>query len=220
KKVLFKRLIRSTKFEEFLAKKWPSEKRYGLEGCEVLIPAIKQVIDRSSTLGVDSVVIGMPHRGRLNVLANVCRQPVETILSQFRTLEALDEGSGDHIYHLGLCNERFNRQSQRNIKIALVANPSHLEAVNPVAQGKVHAEAFYGGDTNGDRTLGVMLHGDAAFAGQGVVMETFNLENLPSYSVHGTIHIVVNNQIGFTTDPRFARSSPYCTDVGRVVGCP
>jgi|UniRef100_A0AC35EUT8 2-oxoglutarate dehydrogenase E1 component len=220
KKVLFKRLIRSTKFEEFLAKKWPSEKRFGLEGCEVLIPAIKQVIDRSSTLGVDSVVIGMPHRGRLNVLANVCRQPLETILSQFSTLEAADEGSGDVKYHLGVCIERFNRQSQRNIKIAVVANPSHLEAVDPVVQGKVRAEAFYGGDTKCDRNLAVMLHGDAAFSGQGVVMETFNLDDLPSYSVHGAIHIVCNNQIGFTTDPRFSRSSPYCTDVGRVVGCP
>jgi 2-oxoglutarate dehydrogenase E1 component len=127
KKVLFKRLIRSTKFEDFLAKKWPSEKRFGLEGCEILIPAIKQVIDRSSTLGVDSVVIGMPHRGRLNVLANVCRQPLETILSQFAKLQPSDEGSGDVKYHLGVCIERLNRQSQRNIKIAVVANPSHLE---------------------------------------------------------------------------------------------
>uniref|UniRef100_A0A7E4USU5 2-oxoglutarate dehydrogenase, mitochondrial n=1 Tax=Panagrellus redivivus TaxID=6233 RepID=A0A7E4USU5_PANRE len=220
KKTLFKRLIRSTKFEEFLAKKWPSEKRFGLEGCEVLIPAIKQVIDRSSTLGVDSVVIGMPHRGRLNVLANVCRQPLETILSQFSTLEPADEGSGDVKYHLGVCIERLNRQSQRNLKIAVVANPSHLEAVDPVVQGKVRAEAFYSGDHSCDRHLAIMLHGDAAFSGQGVVMETFNLDDLPSYTVHGAIHIVCNNQIGFTTDPRSSRSSPYCTDVGRVVGCP
>lgn len=127
KKVLFKRLIRSTKFEDFLAKKWPSEKRFGLEGCEVMIPAIKQVIDKSSTLGIDSVVIGMPHRGRLNVLSNVCRQPLSTILSQFSALEAKDEGSGDVKYHLGVCIERLNRQSQRNVKIAVVANPSHLE---------------------------------------------------------------------------------------------
>ncbi|CAJ0587449.1 unnamed protein product, partial [Mesorhabditis spiculigera] len=220
KKVLFKRLIRSTKFEEFLAKKWPSEKRFGLEGCEVLIPAIKQVIDSSSNLGVDSVVIGMPHRGRLNVLANVCRQPLSTILSQFATLEPADEGSGDVKYHLGVCIERLNRQSQRNVKIAVVANPSHLEAVDPVVLGKVRAEAFYSGDHNCDRTMAIMLHGDAAFAGQGVVLETFNLDDLPSYTTQGCIHIVCNNQIGFTTDPRASRSSPYCTDVGRVVGCP
>ncbi|WKY03571.1 hypothetical protein Q1695_004935 [Nippostrongylus brasiliensis] len=220
KKVLFKRLIRSTKFEEFLAKKWPSEKRFGLEGCEVLIPAIKQVIDTSSNLGVDSVVIGMPHRGRLNVLANVCRQPLSTILSQFSTLEPADEGSGDVKYHLGVCIERLNRQSQRKVKIAVVANPSHLEAVDPVVMGKVRAEAFYAADEKCDRTMAILMHGDAAFSGQGVVMETFNLDDLPSYTTHGCIHIVVNNQIGFTTDPRSSRSSPYCTDVGRVVGCP
>ncbi|KAI1715416.1 transketolase, pyrimidine binding domain-containing protein [Ditylenchus destructor] len=220
KKVLFKRLIRSTKFEDFLAKRWPSEKRFGLEGCEVLIPAIKQVIDRSSAFGVDSVVIGMPHRGRLNVLSNVCRQPLATILSQFSKLEASDEGSGDVKYHLGVCIERLNRQSQRNIKIAVVANPSHLEAVDPVVQGKVRAEAFYSDDRNFDRHLALMLHGDAAFSGQGVVMETFNLDDLTDYTIKGAIHMVVNNQIGFTTDPRSSRSSPYCTDVGRVVGCP
>jgi 2-oxoglutarate dehydrogenase E1 component len=220
KKVLFKRLIRSTKFEDFLAKKWPSEKRFGLEGCEVLIPAIKQVIDQSSAMGVDSVVIGMPHRGRLNVLSNVCRQPLSTILSQFSTLEPTDEGSGDVKYHLGVCIERLNRQSQRNIKIAVVANPSHLEAVDPVVQGKVHAEAYYSNDPTCDRHLALVLHGDASFSGQGVVMETFNLNDLRDYSIFGAIHIVVNNQIGFTTDPRSSRSSPYCTDAGRVMGAP
>ncbi|VIO87576.1 2-oxoglutarate dehydrogenase E1 component, mitochondrial precursor, putative [Brugia malayi] len=220
KKTLFKRLIRSTKFEEFLAKKWPSEKRFGLEGCEVLIPAAKQVIDVSSAAGVDSVVIGMPHRGRLNMLANVCRQPLSVILSQFSTLEPADEGSGDVKYHLGISLERLNRVSGRKIKIAVVANPSHLEAVDPIVLGKVRAESFYNGDENGDRTMAILLHGDAAFSGQGVVMETFNLNDLKAYSTHGTIHLVVNNQIGFTTDPRCSRSSPYCTDIGRVVGCP
>ncbi|VDN02539.1 unnamed protein product [Thelazia callipaeda] len=220
KKTLFKRLIRSTKFEEFLAKKWPSEKRFGLEGCEVLIPAVKQVIDSSSAAGVDSVVIGMPHRGRLNILANVCRQPLPIIFSQFSALEAADEGSGDVKYHLGICIERINRVSQKKIKIAVVANPSHLEAVGPVVLGKVRAESFYTGDKDGDRSMAILMHGDAAFSGQGVVMETFNLDHLKAYTTHGTIHIVVNNQIGFTTDPRCSRSSPYCTDIGRVVGCP
>lgn len=220
KKTLFKRLIRSTKFEEFLAKKWPSEKRFGLEGCEVLIPAVKQVIDKSSAAGIDSIVIGMPHRGRLNILANVCRQPLSTILSQFSTLEPADEGSGDVKYHLGVCIERLNRQSQRRLKIAVVANPSHLEAGDPVVMGKVRAEAFYGGDVNGDRSMAILMHGDAAFSGQGVVMETFNLDDLKAYSTHGCVHIVVNNQIGFTTDPRCSRSSPYCTDIGKVAGCP
>uniref|UniRef100_A0AC35TYH7 Oxoglutarate dehydrogenase (succinyl-transferring) n=1 Tax=Rhabditophanes sp. KR3021 TaxID=114890 RepID=A0AC35TYH7_9BILA len=220
KKTLFKRLIRSTKFEEFLAKKWPSEKRFGLEGCEVMIPAIKQVIDTSSHEGVDSVVIGMPHRGRLNVLANVCRQPLSTLLSQFSTLEPSDEGSGDVKYHLGVRVSRINRQTDKKVTVAVVANPSHLEAVDPVCQGKVRAEAFYSGDENFDHNLAIMLHGDAAFAGQGVVMETFNLDDLPSYTINGAIHMVCNNQIGFTTDPRLSRSSPYCTDVGRIVNCP
>lgn len=220
KRLLLARLTRSTKFEEFLAKKWVSEKRFGLEGCEVLIPAMKTIIDRSSELGVDSFVMGMPHRGRLNVLANVCRKPLEQIFGQFSALEPADEGSGDVKYHLGMSHERLNRMTNKMIKLALVANPSHLEAVDPVVEGKTKAEQFYRGDTQGKKVMSILLHGDAAFAGQGVVYETFHLSDLPEYSTHGTIHIVVNNQIGFTTDPRVARSSPYCTDVARVVNAP
>uniref|UniRef100_A0A914ZWH0 2-oxoglutarate dehydrogenase, mitochondrial n=1 Tax=Parascaris univalens TaxID=6257 RepID=A0A914ZWH0_PARUN len=221
KKTLFRRLMRSTNFEEFLARKvWPGEKRFGLDGCEVLIPAVKQLIDRSSMLGVDSVVIGMAHRGRLNILANVCHQPLSTIFSQFSALEPADEGSGDVKYHLGVCVDRFNSESQRSVKIAVVANPSHLEAVGPVVLGKVRAELFYGGDVKADRTMAIMMHGDAALCGEGVVMETFNLNNLKAYTVGGCIHVVINNQVGFTTDPRSSRSSPYCTDIGRLLGCP
>lgn len=220
KKLLLARLTRSTKFEEFLAKKWVSEKRFGLEGCEVLIPAMKAIIDHSSELGVESFVMGMPHRGRLNILANVCRKPLEQIFAQFNTLEPADEGSGDVKYHLGMSHERLNRMTNKNIKLAVVANPSHLEAVNPIVEGKTKAEQFYRGDTEGKSVMSILLHGDAAFAGQGIVYETFHLSDLPDYSTHGTIHIVVNNQIGFTTDPRVARSSPYCTDVARVVNAP
>ncbi|XP_074648897.1 2-oxoglutarate dehydrogenase complex component E1-like [Tubulanus polymorphus] len=221
KRLLMKRLIRSTRFEEFLAKKWSSEKRFGLEGCEVLIPAMKMVIDQSSSDGVDSFIIGMPHRGRLNVIANVCRKPLEQIFCQFDSqLNAEDEGSGDVKYHLGLSHERLNRASNKNIRVSVVANPSHLEAVNPVVQGKTRAEQFYRGDTDGKKVMSILLHGDAAFAGQGVVYETFHLSDLPAYTTKGTIHIVVNNQIGFTTDPRSSRSSPYCTDVARVVNAP
>jgi 2-oxoglutarate dehydrogenase E1 component len=220
KRLLLARLTRSTKFEEFLAKKWVSEKRFGLEGCEVLIPAMKTIIDRSSELGVESFVMGMPHRGRLNVLANVCRKPLEQIFGQFSALEPSDEGSGDVKYHLGMSHERLNRMTNKMIKLALVANPSHLEAVDPIVEGKTKAEQFYRGDTQGKKVMSILLHGDAAFAGQGVVYETFHLSDLPEYSTHGTIHIVVNNQIGFTTDPRVARSSPYCTDVARVVNAP
>merc|ERR1719411_1469321 len=220
KRTLMARIIRSQRFEEFLAKKWSSEKRFGLEGCEVLIPAMKQVIDSSSSFGVDSFVIGMPHRGRLNVLANVCRKPLEELLTQFHGLEAADEGSGDVKYHLGTYIERLNRVTNKNIRLSVVANPSHLEAVDPVVQGKVKAEQFYRGDSEGKKAMSILLHGDAAFAGQGVVYETMGMSELPDYSTKGTIHIVANNQIGFTTDPRYSRSSPYCTDVGRVVNAP
>jgi len=220
KRLLLARLVRSHKFEEFLAKKFPGDKRFGLEGCEVLIPAMKTIIDKSSELGVDSFNIGMPHRGRLNVIANVCRKPLEDIFSQFSALAPADEGSGDVKYHLGVYIERINRITDKKIKLSVVANPSHLEAVNPVVEGKTRAEQFYRGDSQGKQVMSILLHGDASCAGQGVVYETFHLSDLPDYTTRGTIHIVVNNQVGFTTDPRVARSSPYCTDVARVVGAP
>uniref|UniRef100_A0A8D0AMB1 2-oxoglutarate dehydrogenase complex component E1 n=1 Tax=Sander lucioperca TaxID=283035 RepID=A0A8D0AMB1_SANLU len=221
KRTLLARLIRSTRFEDFLARKWSSEKRFGLEGCEVLIPALKTMIDKSSAAGIDSVIMGMPHRGRLNVLANVIRKDLDQIFCQFDPkLEPADEGSGDVKYHLGMYHERINRETDKNITLSLMANPSHLEAVDPVVQGKTKAEQFYRGDTQGKKVMSILIHGDAAFAGQGVVYETFHLSELPSYTTHGTIHVVVNNQIGFTTDPRVARSSPYPTDVARVVNAP
>uniref|UniRef100_A0A672ZMT2 2-oxoglutarate dehydrogenase complex component E1 n=1 Tax=Sphaeramia orbicularis TaxID=375764 RepID=A0A672ZMT2_9TELE len=221
KRTLLGRMIRSTRFEEFLQRKWSSEKRFGLEGCESLIPALKTIIDKSSQSGVESVIMGMPHRGRLNVLANVIRKELEQIFCQFDSkLEAADEGSGDVKYHLGMYHKRMNRVSDKYITLSLMANPSHLEAVDPVVQGKTKAEQFYCGDIEGKRVMSILLHGDAAFAGQGIVYETFHLSDLPSYTTHGTIHVVVNNQIGFTTDPRMARSSPYPTDVARVVNAP
>merc|ERR550534_2095603 len=220
KRRLLARLSRSIGFEGFLAKKWAAEKRFGLEGVEMMIPGMKEVIDRSTEAGVESVVMGMPHRGRLNVLANVCRKPLEHILTQFHGLEVADEGSGDVKYHLGTYVERLNRVTNRNIRLSVVANPSHLEAVNPLVEGKVRAEQFYRGDTEGKKAMSILLHGDAAFAGQGVVYETMGMSELPDYTTKGTIHIVANNQIGFTTDPRYSRSSPYCTDVGRVVNAP
>ncbi|XP_063975175.1 2-oxoglutarate dehydrogenase complex component E1 isoform X1 [Diachasmimorpha longicaudata] len=220
KRLILARLTRATGFEAFLARKWSSEKRFGLEGCEILIPAMKQVIDKSTELGVESIVMGMPHRGRLNVLANVCRKPLNQIFTQFAALEAADDGSGDVKYHLGTYIERLNRVTNKNIRLAVVANPSHLEAVDPVVQGKTRAEQFYRGDGEGKKVMSILLHGDAAFCGQGVVFETMHLSDLPDYTTHGTIHIVANNQIGFTTDPRHSRSSPYCTDVARVVNAP
>ncbi|CAK1553529.1 unnamed protein product [Leptosia nina] len=220
KRLILARLSRSAGFENFLAKKWSSEKRFGLEGCEILIPAMKQVIDTSTKLGVESIIMGMPHRGRLNVLANVCRKPLHQLFTQFAGLEAEDDGSGDVKYHLGTYIERLNRVTNKNIRLAVCANPSHLEAVDPVVQGKTRAEQFYRGDNEGKKVMSILLHGDAAFAGQGVVFETMHLSDLPAYTTHGTIHIVANNQIGFTTDPRHSRSSAYCTDVARVVNAP
>ncbi|XP_047986707.1 2-oxoglutarate dehydrogenase, mitochondrial isoform X2 [Leguminivora glycinivorella] len=220
KRLILARLTRSAGFENFLAKKWSSEKRFGLEGCEILIPAMKQVIDMSTKLGVESIIMGMPHRGRLNVLANVCRKPLHQLFTQFAGLEAEDDGSGDVKYHLGTYIERLNRVTNKNIRLAVCANPSHLEAVDPVVQGKTRAEQFYRGDNEGKKVMSILLHGDAAFAGQGVVFETMHLSDLPAYTTHGTIHIVANNQIGFTTDPRHSRSSAYCTDVARVVNAP
>ncbi|CAH1183427.1 unnamed protein product [Phaedon cochleariae] len=220
KRLILARLTRASGFESFLAKKYSSEKRFGLEGCEIMIPAMKTVIDKSTELGVESVVIGMSHRGKLNVLANVCRKPLYQLFTQFAGLQAADEGSGDVKYHLGTYIERLNRTTNKNIRLAVVANPSHLETVDPVAQGKTRAEQFYRGDGEGKKVMSILLHGDAAFAGQGVVFETMHLSELPAYTTHGTIHVVINNQIGFTTDPRFSRSSPYCTDVARVVNAP
>uniref|UniRef100_U5EV19 2-oxoglutarate dehydrogenase complex component E1 n=1 Tax=Corethrella appendiculata TaxID=1370023 RepID=U5EV19_9DIPT len=220
KRLILARLTRATGFEAFLAKKFSSEKRFGLEGCEIMIPAMKEVIDVSTRLGVESIIMGMPHRGRLNVLANVCRKPLPQIFTQFAGLEAADDGSGDVKYHLGTYIERLNRVTNKNIRLAVVANPSHLEAVDPIVQGKTRAEQFYRGDGEGKKVMSILLHGDAAFCGQGVVFETMHLSDLPDYTTHGTIHIVVNNQIGFTTDPRHSRSSPYCTDVARVVNAP
>lgn len=135
-------------------------------------------------------------------------------------MEAADDGSGDVKYHLGTYIERLNRVTNKNVRLAIVANPSHLEAVDPVVQGKTRAEQFYRGDGEGKRVMSMLIHGDAAFCGQGVVFETMHLSELPDYTTHGTVHLVVNNQIGFTTDPRFSRSSPYCTDVARVVNAP
>ncbi|XP_055379071.1 2-oxoglutarate dehydrogenase complex component E1 isoform X2 [Condylostylus longicornis] len=220
KRLILARLTRATGFEAFLAKKFSSEKRFGLEGCEMMIPALKQLIDTSTELGVESIIMGMPHRGRLNTLANVCRKPLHQIFTQFAGLEAADDGSGDVKYHLGTYIERLNRVTNKNIRLAVVANPSHLEAVDPVVQGKTRAEQFYRGDNEGKKVMSILIHGDAAFCGQGIVFETMHLSELPDYTTHGTIHIVCNNQIGFTTDPRFSRSSPYCTDVARVVNAP
>lgn len=214
------RLLWSDHFEKFVATKFPSEKRFGLEGCESLIPGMKALVDTSVELGANSVVIGMPHRGRLNVLANVVRKPHASIFSEFSgTKDNNVEGSGDVKYHLGM-NYARPTASGKLVHLSLAANPSHLEAVNPVVLGKVRGLQFFQNDKERNQSLPVLIHGDAAFAAQGVVYETLGFTHLPGYTTGGTIHLIVNNQIGFTTDPRFARSTPYCSDVAKTVNAP
>ncbi|KAG0262061.1 2-oxoglutarate dehydrogenase E1 component [Actinomortierella ambigua] len=219
KTMILDRLIWSDSFERFVAAKYPSEKRFGLEGGESLIPGMKALIDRSVEHGVESIIMGMPHRGRLNVLSNVVRKPHESIFSEFSGNSANDGFSGDVKYHLGMNYERPT-PSGKPVHLSLVANPSHLEAADGVVLGKTHAIQHYSNDNERTRSLAVLLHGDAAFAGQGVVYETLGFMDLPAYSTGGTIHIVVNNQIGFTTDPRFARSTAYCTDIAKSINAP
>ncbi|KAJ5169596.1 Dehydrogenase E1 component [Penicillium coprophilum] len=221
KRRILDRLIWSSSFESFLATKFPNDKRFGLEGCETLVPGMKALIDRSVDYGIKDIVIGMPHRGRLNVLSNVVRKPNESIFSEFSgSAEPSDEGSGDVKYHLGMNFERPTPSGKR-VQLSLVANPSHLEAEDPVVLGKTRAIQHYNNDeTNYDSAMGVLLHGDAAFAGQGVVYETMGFHSLPAYSTGGTIHLVVNNQIGFTTDPRYSRSTPYCSDIAKSIDAP
>lgn len=221
KKDIMKGLIEARGFEKFLQKKFVTEKRFGVDGCEVLIPGLKRLLERSSELGVDTAVLGMAHRGRLNVLANVMKKPIEVIFNEFQsTLPKDSEGSGDVKYHLGMANDVVYPATNRTLHISLLANPSHLEAVNPLVQGKVRAIQETVGDKDGRKTLPILIHGDAAFAGQGVVYETFGFTQLPAYKTGGTIHIVTNNQVGFTTDPRFSRSTPYCTEIAQMIGAP
>jgi 2-oxoglutarate dehydrogenase E1 component len=221
KRRILDRLIWSTSFESFLATKYPNDKRFGLEGCEALVPGMKALIDRSVDHGVKDIIIGMPHRGRLNVLSNVVRKPNESIFSEFGgTTEPGDEGSGDVKYHLGMNFERPTPSGKR-VQLSLVANPSHLEAEDPVVLGKTRAIQHFNSDEKAHATaMGLLVHGDAAFAGQGVVYETMGFHSLPAYSTGGTIHLIVNNQIGFTTDPRFSRSTPYCSDIAKSIDAP
>lgn len=229
KTILYDRLAWSVQFETFLANKYTAAKRFGLEGGETLIPGMKVLIDRLAETGVHTVVFGMPHRGRLNVLANVVRKPLAQIFSEFSgglkpiTQEGdnmdVYSGSGDVKYHLGTSYDRPTL-SGNTVHLSLLANPSHLEAVAPVVQGKVRAKQYYLGDHDHSKVVGVILHGDGSHSGQGVVYETYDMSALPEYTTGGTIHIVVNNQVAFTTDPKFSRSSPYCTDVAKALDAP
>lgn len=221
KRAILERLTAAEGFENYLNKKHTGTKRFGIDGGEALIPAIEQIIKRGGQLGVREIVIGMAHRGRLNVLANVMGKPFTTMFAEFQGQSSTPDdvlGSGDVKYHLGTSSDReFDGQS---VHLSLTANPSHLEFVNPVVVGKVRSKQVLREDYDADEVLPLLLHGDAAFAGQGVIAETFMISELPGYRVGGTFHIVINNQIGFTTMPQFSRSGPYCTDVAKMLDAP
>ena len=221
KREILDQLTAAEGFERFLHVKFPGTKRFGLDGGESTVPVLEAIVRRSAELGVDEVVIGMSHRGRLNVLANVMGKPYTAIFSEFQGGSAPDDvlGSGDVKYHLGTSTDR-ELPDGRKIHLSLTANPSHLEAVNPVVLGKVRAKQRQKGDTERSRVMGLLLHGDAAFAGQGVVQEGLEMSELRGFRTGGTIHVIVNNQIGFTTSPAYARSSPYPSDVARTVQSP
>ena len=220
KKAILNKLIEAEGFEKFLHVKFVGTKRFGLDGGESLIPALEQIIKRGGHLGVKEVKIGMPHRGRLNVLSNMMQKPYKAIFKEFfgQSITSKKDFEGDVKYHLGAS---ANREFDGNlVHISLTDNPSHLEAVNPVVLGQVRAKQFFHKDKERKKVVPVLIHGDAAFAGQGVVAECFAMSGLPGHNIGGTIHIIVNNQIGFTTAPRFARSSPYPSDLAKMVQAP
>ena len=220
KKAILNKIIQAEGFEKFLATKYVGTKRFGLDGAESLIPALEQIIKRGGQLGVKEVKIGMSHRGRLNVLANVLQKSYKRIFNEFagEISNIEEESAGDVKYHLGASSNReFDGNS---VHVSLTDNPSHLEAVDPVVLGQTRAKQFYHNDIKRNQVIPILIHGDAAFAGQGIVAECFAMSGLPGHNTGGAIHIIVNNQIGFTTSPRYARSSPYPSDLGKVVDAP
>ncbi len=224
-KYILNRLNAAEAFETFLQTKYVGQKRFSLEGAEAVIPMMDAVIDQCAEHALDEVVIGMPHRGRLNVLANIVGKPYSKIFTEFEgnMNPAATHGSGDVKYHLGAHGTYLQMFGDNDIEVSLTANPSHLEAVDPVLEGLVRAKQDLldkGDGPGGYSVVPLMLHGDAAFAGQGVVAETLNMSGLRGYRVGGTIHIVVNNQIGFTTAPENSRSTEYSTDIAKFIGAP
>ncbi len=220
KKAILNKLIQAEGFEKFLAVKFVGTKRFGIDGGESLIPALEQLIKRGGQLGVKEIKIGQPHRGRLNILANVLQKSYKRMFNEFAGEYASfnADSTGDVKYHLGASS---NREFDGNlVHISLADNPSHLEAVNPVVLGQTRAKQFFHKDKKRRQVVPILIHGDAAFAGQGVVAECFAMSGLPGHNTGGTIHIIVNNQIGFTTSPKFARSSPYPSDLAKMVDAP
>jgi 2-oxoglutarate dehydrogenase E1 component len=208
-------------FERFLHTRYTGQKRFSLEGAETLIPLLEAIVEKAADAEVREIVIGMAHRGRLNVLANILRKPYSEIFAQFedRYLPDQLDGDGDVKYHLGFSSDRANANG-RHVHLSLSPNPSHLEAVDPVVEGRIRAKQVLFGDHERVRGIPLLIHGDAAFAGQGLVAETLNLSQLAGYTTGGTLHVIVNNQIGFTTAPSDARSTTYCTDVAKMIQAP
>ena len=218
---ILNKLIEAESFEKFCDVKYTGTKRFGLDGAESTIPALEQIIKRGGALGVKEIIIGMAHRGRLNVLGNVMGKPLRAIFNEFKggSSKPQDvEGSGDVKYHLGASSDRMF--DDNTVHLSLTANPSHLEIVDPVVLGKVRAKQDQLGDKKREMAMPLLIHGDAAFAGQGVVAECFGLSGLRGHRTGGSIHFIINNQIGFTTAPRYARSSPYPSDVARMIQAP
>ena len=218
---ILEKLASAELFERFLHTKFVGQKRFSLEGAETLIPLLDSAVEEAGRLGVRELVLGMAHRGRLNVLSNVIGKSLGSIFSEFEDIEDIEQpfGSGDVKYHKGYSSDRDTR-SGRRVHLSLTANPSHLEAVDPVVEGRARAKQVRSGDAQGSTLLPLLIHGDAAFAGQGIVAETLNLSQVPGYCTGGTLHVVVNNQIGFTTNPEEARSTLYCTDVAKMIQVP
>lgn len=221
KLAILERLTASETFEQFLDRRFVGAKRFGLEGGEALVPLLEQIIKRGSQLGLEELVMGMAHRGRLNLLANFFDKPFVNIFSEFQGTPANPEdvqGSGDVKYHLGTSSDR--EFDGKTVHLSLTPNPSHLEVVNPVVLGRVRAKQRQRRDKERNRVMGILLHGDAAFIGQGLVAEVFELSELKGYQTGGTIHVVINNQIGFTTSPTDARSGPYCSEMAKIIQAP
>ena len=218
--ILFQ-LVAAEEFERFLHTRFVGQKRFSLEGAESLIPMINVIADDGAALGVEEFCLGMAHRGRLNVLAHVLNKPYEVIFSEFRgtIVHQEQEGDGDVKYHLGYANDRPTPQG-RSLHLGLSPNPSHLELICPVATGIVRAKQVARGDQAQVRVVPLLIHGDASFTGQGIVFETLNLSELPGFRAGGTVHVIVNNQIGFTTPPGEARFTPYPTDVAKMIQAP
>ena len=221
KKAILNKVVEAEQFEKFLGKKFVGTKRFGLDGGESMIPAMESIIKVGGQNGIEEIVFGMPHRGRLNMLGNVMQKPFRVIFHEFSGGSANPDdvgGSGDVKYHLGTSTDRDFDGNK--VHLSLTPNPSHLEAVDPVVLGKVRAIQTVRGDSKRNAVLPVLMHGDAAFAAQGIVAECFGFSGVPGYNTGGTIHFVVNNQVGFTTSPQFARSSPYPSDMAKAVQAP